>query len=51
MTHDQKAEIDTATTERKSWNTPELRAVAPARQTAGGPFGIDDQDDAFYALS
>jgi hypothetical protein len=37
--------------QRKSWNKPVLRAVIPTRRTAGGAFGAQGQDNAFYNVS
>lgn len=51
MIHDPKPAIETAAIERKTWGTPEVRAVVRGKRTAGGPFAIDDQDDPFYSLS
>jgi len=38
-------------TNRKAWTKPEVRSVIPGKRTAGGPFDVNDQDDAFYSLS
>jgi hypothetical protein len=37
--------------DRKAWATPEVRSVIPGKRTAGGPFDVNDQDDAFYSSS
>ncbi len=47
MPDDTRTDID----DRKEWKAPELRATLPARRTAGGPFDLNDQDDAFYSTS
>lgn len=39
------------TSERKAWKAPTLRGVVPTKRTAGGPFNLNDQDDAFYSAS
>ena len=36
---------------RKVWKAPVLRAIVPAKRTAGGPFGGDDQESLFYSVS
>ncbi|MGB3847887.1 MAG: hypothetical protein WA940_18595 [Sphingopyxis sp.] len=35
----------------KSWSTPSVRSVIPARRTRGGGGTANDQDDATYDLS
>ena len=37
--------------EAKTWTTPSVRSVVPARRTRGGGGGTNDQDDATYDLS
>lgn len=39
------------TPERKAWKAPEVRAIIPSKRTAGGPFGMNDQEDSFYSVS
>jgi hypothetical protein len=39
------------TRNRKVWKTPEIRSTIPSQRTRGGPFDVNDQDDAFYSSS
>jgi hypothetical protein len=51
MTNQKIKTVRAASSSKKAWNRPELRAVVPASHTRGGAFPNGPQEDLSYNLS